>query len=231
MLCWVRLRSVRVLEINVENYLPRDARRPDDLRRFSSVVSWLSWARVRFIWNLVLASRRSVSQHRVVWRLEFEVGFASIGVGSITSCRMTSRSSSTKNAASCRRRDARRQFASVMKRGIPRLTYAIYELFQRWDDRRSDAQRRFASCGIPRLICAMDGILCWRRDAYRCGSRRGFASVTSSRGSGIVEYIRKIVPKLKIFTEGWTQNNFRVCNLSSCNLLVETNKFCLGAYT
>jgi hypothetical protein len=41
--------------------------------------------------------------------------------------------------------------------------------------------------------------------------------------------IERIIPKHKIFTETRTQDSFRVCDLSSCNLLSETNKFCLGA--
>jgi hypothetical protein len=41
--------------------------------------------------------------------------------------------------------------------------------------------------------------------------------------------IEKINPKPKIFTETRTQDSFQVCALSSCNLLSETNKFCLGA--
>jgi hypothetical protein len=40
--------------------------------------------------------------------------------------------------------------------------------------------------------------------------------------------IEKFIPKPKIFTETRTQDSFRVCDLSSCNLLSETNKFCLG---
>jgi hypothetical protein len=52
----------------------------------------------------------------------------------------------------------------------------------------------------------------------------------SSRGSRIVEYYRKkIIPKPKIFTESRTQDSFRVCDFSSCNLLSDKNKFCLDA--
>jgi hypothetical protein len=40
--------------------------------------------------------------------------------------------------------------------------------------------------------------------------------------------IEKIIPKPKIFTETRTQVSFQVCDLSSCNFLSETNKFCLG---
>jgi hypothetical protein len=38
-----------------------------------------------------------------------------------------------------------------------------------------------------------------------------------------------IISKRKIFTETQTEDSFRVCDLSSCNLS-ETNKFCLGAF-
>jgi hypothetical protein len=50
----------------------------------------------------------------------------------------------------------------------------MYETFWRWD-----ARRRFASvvsCGVPRLMYAIDGVLCRRRDVYLRGSRRRFAS-------------------------------------------------------
>jgi hypothetical protein len=40
--------------------------------------------------------------------------------------------------------------------------------------------------------------------------------------------IEKIIPK-PIFTETRTQDSFRVCDLSSCNLLAETNNFVLCA--
>jgi hypothetical protein len=39
----------------------------------------------------------------------------------------------------------------------------------------------------------------------------------------------RIILKPKIFIETRTHYSFRVCDLSSCNLLSETNKFCLGA--
>jgi hypothetical protein len=40
--------------------------------------------------------------------------------------------------------------------------------------------------------------------------------------------MQKIIPK-PIFTETRTQDSFRVCDLSFCNLLAETNNFVLGA--
>jgi hypothetical protein len=51
-------------------------------------------------------------------------------------------------------------------------------------------------------------------------------SRTSSRGARVVEYHTKIIPKPKIFTETRTQDSFRVCDFSSCNILAET-KFCI----
>jgi hypothetical protein len=51
----------------------------------------------------------------------------------------------------------------------------------------------------------------------------------------IIRYIslkkkkEKIIPKLHIFTWTRTQDSFRVCDFSPCNLITETNKFCLGA--
>jgi hypothetical protein len=51
----------------------------------------------------------------------------------------------------------------------------------------------------------------------------------SSRESRTVEYYRKIVPQPFVFTETRTLYSFRVYDLSSCNLLSETTKFCLGA--
>jgi hypothetical protein len=39
----------------------------------------------------------------------------------------------------------------------------------------------------------------------------------------------KIISKPNIFSGTQTQDSFRVCHLGSCNLLAETNKFCLGA--
>jgi hypothetical protein len=41
--------------------------------------------------------------------------------------------------------------------------------------------------------------------------------------------IEEIIPKPKIFTDTRTEDSFRVCDLGSCNLLSETNKFCLDA--
>jgi hypothetical protein len=41
--------------------------------------------------------------------------------------------------------------------------------------------------------------------------------------------VEKIIHKPQIFTETRIQDSFRVCDLSSYNLLSETNKFCLGA--
>jgi hypothetical protein len=43
----------------------------------------------------------------------------------------------------------------------------------------------------------------------------------------IIEYHRKkiFIPKTNIFTETRTQDSFRVCDLSSCYLLAETNNF------
>jgi hypothetical protein len=38
-----------------------------------------------------------------------------------------------------------------------------------------------------------------------------------------------IIPKPNIFTETLTQDSFRVCDLSSCNLVAETNSFVLCA--
>jgi hypothetical protein len=99
---------------------------------------------------------------------------------------------------------------------------------------RRDAARRFASVvpyRFPRLISTKYGTLCRRRNAYRRFSRRGFVCVMSyvCHRSRIVEYYRKIIPQPKIFNETRTQDSFRVCDLSSCNLLSETNKFCLDA--
>jgi hypothetical protein len=47
----------------------------------------------------------------------------------------------------------------------------------------------------------------------------------------IVEYHRKkiITPKLSIFTGTRKQDRFWVCDLCSCNLIADTNSFCLGA--
>jgi hypothetical protein len=50
-----------------------------------------------------------------------------------------------------------------------------------------------------------------------------------SDGQIWLNIIEKIIPKPKILTENRTQDSFRACALSSCNLLSETNKFCLGA--
>jgi hypothetical protein len=41
--------------------------------------------------------------------------------------------------------------------------------------------------------------------------------------------IERITPKSKIFTETRAEDSFRVCDLSSCNLLSETNNFILYA--
>jgi hypothetical protein len=72
-------------------------------------------------------------------------------------------------------------------------------------------------------------ILCWRRNAYRRGSRRMRHVVCHPEGHASLNIIEKIIPKPKIFTETWTQYIFRVCDLSSCNLLSETKKFGIGA--
>jgi hypothetical protein len=110
----------------------------------------------------------------------------------------------------------------------------IYGIFRRRRvNRRHHTQHRFVSvvsCGIHILICAKDGILCGRRNAYRRGSRRGFVCVMSYVIPRITYFlIRKNIPKPKILTKTQTQDSFRLCDLSSCNLLSETNKFCLGA--
>jgi hypothetical protein len=82
------------------------------------------------------------------------VGVATLSVGSITSCR-----------------------------GAEAHLLYIYGIFcWRRDNRGRHARRGFfsvVSCGIPRLICAKDGILCRRRNAYRWDSRLGFVFVMS----------------------------------------------------
>lgn len=50
----------------------------------------------------------------------------------------------------------------------------------------------------------------------------------SSREPRTFECYRKIIPRPKVFYETQTQNSFRICNCSSCYLLSETYKFCLG---
>jgi hypothetical protein len=53
--------------------------------------------------------------------------------------------------------------------------------------------------------------------------------VCHPEGQVLLNIIEKIIPKPKIFTETRTQDSSRVCDLSSCNLLSESNKICLGA--
>jgi hypothetical protein len=44
-----------------------------------------------------------------------------------------------------------------------------------------------------------------------------------------LDSIEKITPKLNILTQTRTPDDLRACDLSSCNLLAETNSFGLGA--
>jgi hypothetical protein len=53
--------------------------------------------------------------------------------------------------------------------------------------------------------------------------------VCHPEGHVSLSIIDKIIPKPKIFTQTRTQDSFRVCDLSPCNLLSERNKFCFGA--
>jgi hypothetical protein len=72
-----------------------------------------------------------------------------------------------------RRCDARGHFASVLSCGFPRLMYALYGILSR----RRDDRLRFASVasyGFPRLLYIIYGIVDPRRD-----NRRQFASIYS----------------------------------------------------
>jgi hypothetical protein len=106
--------------------------------------------------GVVLWVSCGVSMLLLAW-FGIEVGFATVGVatlsvGSIMSCHRASRGSSTIHTLIFRqRRDSRRLFF------IPSVV----------------------ACGISRLICAKDGILCRRCNAYRRGSLRGFVCVMS----------------------------------------------------
>jgi hypothetical protein len=106
-----------VLVIDVDNHLPRDARRLDDLRRdarrwFSGVVSYRSRS---FYWlHLELCLRHTA-------RRQF---------ASVVSYGLPGLMCATFGTLS-RRRDARPRLASVVSYSIPRLIYAVYEVFRR----------------------------------------------------------------------------------------------------
>jgi hypothetical protein len=167
------------------------------------------------MWNLLSASRRSVSVsvYPVVWRLDAPLGFiwnwsrrcasrfATLSVGSM--CRIASQGSSTLYIWNrCRRRDgrcrhSRRRFVSVVSCGIPRLIW--------WH--LVSASQRLSS-----------GLSSWVRMCHVVCHPEGHVSLN---------IIEKCIPKPKILTETRTQDIFRVCDLSSCNLS-ETNKFRLS---
>jgi hypothetical protein len=55
-------------------------------------------------------------------------------------------------------------------------------------------------------------------------------AVYHPEGHVSLNIIERIIPKPKLFTETRTQDSFRVCDLSSCNILSETNKICPGGF-
>jgi hypothetical protein len=128
------------------------------------------------------------------------------------------------------------QFARVVSYGIPKLIFAMYEIFRCWEDRSRYDRRRFAGvlpCGIHSLICSMDGVSCVGVAtpivaALVLGLQ---VSCMSSRWSGIVEYHRKNIPTPVIFAATRTQDSFRVCDLSFCNLLAEIILFFSPSYS
>jgi hypothetical protein len=76
----------------------------------------------------------------------------------------------------------------------------------------SSAQKMASCVGVATLIVGAVVVM-----SYVC----------HPEGHVSLNIIEKIIPKPKIFTETRTQDSFWVCTLSSCNLLSETNKFCL----
>jgi hypothetical protein len=132
--------------------------------------------------------------------LQFVVHVATLGVGFPTSCPMASRGSSSLNMA-C--------FVGV-------ATFVV---------------GLSASC----LVAFLGSAAQWWHlvSAFQCLS--GLSSwvrmchvVCQPKGHISLNIIENIIPNPKIFTETRTQDSFRVCGLSSCNILSETNKFCLG---
>jgi hypothetical protein len=147
-----------------------------------------------------------------------KIGVSAVGVGLPASCRLASRGSSWLDmefeigvATVCVSRpcvSTMCRFDNVVSYGILRLVYFLILCRRRITS--------VVSYGIRRLIYVMYKMF------RRSGNRR-----RNSRRRFVIE---KIIPKPKIFTETGTQDSFRVCALSSCNLLAETNKVALGAF-
>jgi hypothetical protein len=98
------------------------------------------------------------------------------------------------------RPDARHRFASVVSCGFPWLMYAILEYWV------VAATMGVATLGVGLLVSCLVGL---------------HVSCVSSRGSHIVEYDGKS------YYPYWDSNRwqFSGCDLSSCNILAETNIF------
>jgi hypothetical protein len=149
-------------------------------------------------------------QRRVQWLPDFDAyqikylvaasknSIATLGVGFPTSCPLHSLAYLRKNCALWRRH-ARRRFFCVMSCGTPRLIWA-----------------NMASC-----VCVTT-LIVW---AVVVGSY--VISHVIQRVTYLWILSRNLILNQKIFTETRTQGSFRVCILSTCNLLSDTNKFCL----
>jgi hypothetical protein len=111
----------------------------------------------------------------------------------------------------------------------------IYGIFcRRRDNKRRHARRRFVSVVSFGVLgsSAQNMVFCAgvATPIVRAVVEVSYVSCRMlSRGSHIVEYYRKIIPKPKIFTDNRTQDSFRHCGVCFYNLFFETNNFDLGS--
>jgi hypothetical protein len=132
-----------------------------------------------------------------------------------------------------RRCDARCRFVSIVSHGVPTLVSDKFGMliWRRYDRRRDDCSwfASIVSYDIPSLIYAM---YIFRRWPLMLASRRLSSRFSSwvckwhechPEGHAFLIITEKVIPKPRIFTETRIEYSFRVCDLSSCNLLSETN--------
>jgi hypothetical protein len=197
----------------------REGRRCDARRRFASVLSCVFTKLVYAICGIF--GRRhdarcrfasivsySVSMLLLTW-FGIEVGVATVGVATLsvdsTKCRRVSRGSSTINIWDI----VGVATVGVATLGVGLSASCLVALLG------SSAQKMASCVGVAMPIV---GVLVVGSCHVICHPERHVSLI-----------MEKIIPKPKIFTETRTQASFRVWHLSSCNLLSEINKFCLGA--
>jgi hypothetical protein len=120
---------------------------------------------------------------------------------SLMSCRRSSRGSSTIHIES---------FVGVAKIGVAMLGIGF--------------QRRVLWLSYAHLSKSRNLVSAPRRLSSGLSALIRICHVCHPEGHVWLNIIDKIIPKPEIFADR-TQDSFRVCDLSSCNLLSETNKF------